>query len=124
MYLIEITSLMPKKCLGHPSAVRSEAMAVMSEVGLDISGQRSKPLTEFHGQHFDYIITVCEKASEECLAFAEVTERLHWPFEDAASFIEVGEKRLAAFRKLRDRIHSRVMVFLGEGAYQPERNVL
>jgi arsenate reductase len=105
----------------HPGVVRPEAVAVMSEIGVDMSAQRSKPVTEFHGQQFDFIITVCDKAREECPAFAGETERLHWPFDDPASFIEVGEQRLDAFRKLRDRIHARVMVFLGEGAYQPER---
>jgi arsenate reductase len=46
-----------------------------------------------------------------------LTERLHWPFEDPAAFTVTGEERLHAFRELRDRIHARVMVFLGEGAY-------
>ena len=74
-------------------------------------------MTMFQGQQFDFIITVCDKAREECPVLSGETERLHWPFEDPASFIEVDEERLRAFRRLRDRIHARVMVFLGEGAY-------
>lgn len=105
----------------HPVTVRPEAVTVMREVGLDISAQRSKPVTEFQGQHFDFVLTVCDKAREECPSFAGETQRLHWPFEDPADFVEVGEERLHAFRRLRDRIHSRVMVFLGEGAYKPGR---
>ena len=104
----------------HPGAVRPEAVTVMREISVDISAQRSKPVTEFQGQQFDFIITVCDKAREECPVLSGETERLHWPFEDPASFIEVGEERLRAFRRLRDRIHSRVMVFLGEGAYGSE----
>ena len=71
----------------------------------------------FEGQKFDFVITVCDKAREECPIFSGAPERLHWPFEDPAAFTETGEGRLHAFRKLRDTIHARVMVFLGEGAY-------
>jgi arsenate reductase len=107
----------------QPSQVRTEAVAVMKELDIDISGQRSKPLAEFLGQEFDFVITVCDKAREECPVFSGSPERLHWPFEDPAGFTEVGEERVNAFRKLRDRIHARVMVFLGEGSYgSRERN--
>ena len=101
----------------HPAQVRVEAAAVMRELEIDISSQRSKPLTEFEGRNFDFVITVCDKAREECPIFSGAPERLHWPFEDPAAFTETGEGRLHAFRKLRDKIHARVMVFLGEGAY-------
>lgn len=101
----------------HPTQVRDEAVAVMRELGIDISVQRSKPLLEFDGQTFDFVITVCDRAREECPTFSGAPERLHWPFEDPAAFTEVGEERLNAFRRLRDKIHARIMVFLGEGAY-------
>lgn len=101
----------------HPAQVRAEAVAVMQDLGIDMSSQRSKPLTEFEGQEFDFVITVCDRAREECPIFSGEPERLHWPFEDPAAFTETGEERLQAFRRLRDRIHARVMVFLGEGAY-------
>ncbi len=101
----------------QPTNVRTEAIQVMRELEIDISAHRSKPLTEFQGQEFDFVITVCDKAREECPVFSGVPEQLHWPFEDPAAFTEIGEARLQAFRKLRDKIHARVMVFLGEGAY-------
>ena len=101
----------------QPTEVRKEAIQVMRELDIDISAHRSKPLNDFVGQEFDFVITVCDKAREECPIFAGAPERLHWPFEDPAAFIEIGEARLQAFRKLRDKIHARVMVFLGEGAY-------
>lgn len=107
----------------HPTQVRPEAVAVMRELSIDVSGQRSKPLQEFEGQKFDFVITVCDRAREECPVFSGGQERLHWPFEDPAAFTGVGEERIQAFRKLRDRIHARVMVFLGEGSYgSRERN--
>lgn len=107
----------------QPSRVRTEAVAVMKELDIDISGQRSKSLAEFRGQEFDFVITVCDKAREECPVFSGVLERLHWPFDDPAGFTEVGEERIHAFRRLRDKLHARVMVFLGEGSYgSRERN--
>ena len=105
----------------HPAQVRVEAVAVMLDFGIDISAQRSKALTEFEGQKFDFVITVCDKAREECPVFSGEPERLHWPFEDPAAFTETGEERLHAFRRLRDRIHARVMVFLGELAYGSQK---
>ncbi len=104
----------------HPAAVCPEAVTVMREISVDISAQRSKPVAEFHGQQFDFIVTVCDKSREECPVFSGETERLQRPFEDPASFIEVGEYRLHTFRRPRDRIHSRVMLFLGEGSYGSE----
>ncbi len=52
----------------NPHPVRPEAVRVMHEMGVDISGQRSKPLEEFVGQEFEYLITVCDRAREECPA--------------------------------------------------------
>lgn len=101
----------------QPTQLRSEAVEVMRELGIDISGHRSKPLAEFVGHEFEFVITVCNRAREECPVFSGAPERLHWPFEDPATFVQGGEERLRAFRSLRDKIHSRVMVFLGEGAY-------
>ena len=101
----------------QPTQVRSEAVEVMRELGIDISGHRSKLLAEFAGREFEFVITVCNRAREECPVFSGAPERRHWPFEDPATFVQDGEERLRAFRSLRDRIHARVMVFLGEGAY-------
>ena len=62
----------------HPAQVRVEAVAVMWELGMDISAQRSKPLTAFEGQKFDFVITVCDRAREECPILSGEPERLHW----------------------------------------------
>jgi len=98
----------------HPSLVRPEAIAVMREIGIDISGHRSKSVDEFKGQDLDTIVTVCDHAKESCPVFPGRTQRLHWPFEDPASVSGGEEDRKDAFRKIRDQIHGRIMVFLGE----------
>ena len=97
-----------------PSVVRPEAIAVMSEVGIDISGHRSKLVDEFVGEHLDYVITVCDNAREACPFFPGNTKRLHWPFEDPAAVGGSEDERKAAFRKVRDQIHERIRTFLVE----------
>jgi arsenate reductase len=96
------------------SHVRPEAVAVMNEVGIDISGHRSKSMDEFTGQDLDYVITVCDKANEACPVFPRKTQRLHWSFADPAAVEGSEEQRKGTFRKIRDQIHGRIMVFLGE----------
>ncbi|HYW48778.1 MAG TPA: arsenate reductase ArsC [Bryobacteraceae bacterium] len=98
-----------------PSSVRPEAISVMHEIGIDISGHRSKSVDEFVTTPMDYVITVCDNAKESCPVFPAATLMLHWPFEDPAAVEGSREKRKAAFRKVRDQIHGRIMVFLGEG---------
>lgn len=95
-----------------PSRVRPEAIAAMNDIGIDISGHRSKPVDEFVGQDLDYVITVCDNAKETCPVFPGTVKRLHWPFEDPAAVEGPESVRLAAFRTVRDQIHGRIMVFL------------
>jgi arsenate reductase len=94
-----------------PSQVRPEAIAAMNEIGIDISGQRSKSVDEFAGQEFTYVITVCDNASESCPVFPARTQRLHWPFADPAAVTGSEEVRLAAFRDIRDQINTRIRAF-------------
>jgi arsenate reductase len=95
-----------------PSQVRPEAIAVMKEIGLDISGHRSKSVDEFVGQDLEFVITVCDNAKETCPIFPGTSKRLHWSFDDPAAVEGPEDARLAAFRKIRDQIHGRIMVFL------------
>ena len=97
-----------------PSMVRPEAIAVMNEIGIDISSHRSKSVDEFTGEQLDYVITVCDNAKESCPIFPGITKRLHWPFEDPASMQGSEDERKAAFRKVRDQIQGRIMLFLSE----------
>ncbi len=95
-----------------PSQVRPEAIAAMREMGVDISGHRSKSVDEFAGQEMDLVITVCDNAKESCPVFPGRTQRLHWPFEDPAAVAGSEEQRLAAFRSIRDQIQRQIKVFL------------
>jgi arsenate reductase len=84
----------------------------MKEIGIDISGHRSKSVDEFIGQPLDFVITVCDNAKESCPVFPGATKRLHWPFEDPAAKQGTEAERLADFRRIRDQVHARIMVFL------------
>lgn len=95
----------------HPGHVRPEAIAVMREIGIDISGHRSKSVAEFAGQEFAYVITVCDNAREACPVFPGRAERLHWSFDDPAAVAGSEEERLAAFRRVRDQIAERFSAF-------------
>ena len=95
-----------------PTHVRPEAIAALKEIGIDISGQRSKAVDEFIGQPLDLVITVCDSARETCPVFPGSVKRLHWPFEDPAAVSGSDEERLAAFRRIRDQIQDRIRIFL------------
>jgi arsenate reductase (thioredoxin) len=87
-----------------PSRVRPEAIAAMRELGIDISGHRSKSVDEFTGQPFDYVLTVCDNAKESCPIFHGQTITIHHNFEDPAALQGSEEERLALFRRVRDEI--------------------
>ena len=83
---------------GHsPTSVRPEAVAVMKELGIDISRQWSKSVDEFAGREFDFVITVCDHANAVCPVFPGNTRRLHWPFEDPAAVTGTAEAKLDSF---------------------------
>src|SRR5579883_1834500 len=88
-----------------PSHVRPEAIAVMKEIGIDISHHRSKSVDEFIGQPLDLVVTVCNSANETCPVFPGNVRRLHWPFEDPAAVEGPENVRADAFRRIRDQIH-------------------
>jgi arsenate reductase len=97
----------------HPSRVNPFAIRVMSEIGVDISSQYSKSVTEFLGRPIDVVITVCDNAAENCPTFPGHVERLHWSFPDPAA-AEGDEARLLAFRTVRDGLIERFRTFLSE----------
>lgn len=89
----------------NPSSVRPEAIQAMKEIGIDISGHRSKSVDEFIGQEFDYVITVCDNANEACPVFPGKTSRIHQSFEDPpAPGAKSAEETLSIFRRVRDEI--------------------
>lgn len=99
----------------EPSHVRPQAIAAMREIGIDISGHRSKSVAEFAGQEFDYVITVCDNAQERCPIFPGQTRRIHWSFDDPAAATGDEAARLVVFRRVRDEIRMRLREFIASG---------
>ena len=92
-----------------PSIVNLNAIKVMNEIEIDISGQRSKSVDEFKNQTFDFIITVCDNAKESCPIFPGKAERLHWSFFDPAEALDSQDELLKAFKEVRDQIKAKIL---------------
>jgi arsenate reductase len=96
--------------------VHTLAIRVMSELGIDISGQRSKSVEEFREAVPELVVTVCDDAAENCPVWLGRGRRVHLGFEDPAQAIGTDEERLAVFRRIRDEIRQRLFETLaGEG---------
>jgi arsenate reductase len=80
-----------------PKGLHPLAVAAMQTYHLDISHQTSKHLEQFLGQDFDFVITVCDNANDNCPVFLGKTKRLHWSFPDPAAVEGSEEVRLKAF---------------------------
>ncbi|MGH9482311.1 MAG: arsenate reductase ArsC [Terriglobales bacterium] len=106
----------------RPSIVRPEAIQVMEEIGIDISSHRSKNVSEFAGQSFDYIITVCDLAKESCPTFPGVIRKFHWSIPDPAAVAGTERERLVAFRAARDELRQALANFR-TFAHAPRRPV-
>ena len=99
----------------RPAALNPVAVAVMKEIGIDISGHHSKSVDEFSGQPFEWVITVCDAAREACPVFPGAASQLHWSFADPALAAGSVEQRLTVFRTVRDEIAGRIREFLAAG---------
>lgn len=86
------------------TGVNRLAVQVMAETGIDISGQRSKTLDEFDDQPFDYVVTLCGDANENCPLFVGGVERMHVGFDDPSRTTGSEEEIMAEFRRVRDEI--------------------
>jgi arsenate reductase len=93
----------------HPLAIR-----VMDEVGIDLRGHRSKTLEPFLRERWDYVITVCDHASERCPVFPGRATRVDWSFEDPSAALGEEEERLAVFRRVRDAIAAHLRAWLAD----------
>jgi arsenate reductase (thioredoxin) len=98
----------------QPTVVNPLAVTAMSEVGIDISAHASKSTDSLLGQHFAFLITVCDQASERCPIFPGAVRRLHWSLEDPAAAAGSEAERVAVFRRIRDEIGGRVRAFLAD----------
>jgi protein-tyrosine-phosphatase len=98
------------------SHVPPEAISIMEEIGIDISRLRSHAIDEVTGQKFDYVISV--GANEQaCPNVSGNPQRLHWPVQFSPVLAGSEERRVAAFREIRDQLHGFVMILVGKIAY-------
>jgi protein-tyrosine-phosphatase len=98
----------------RPTDVRPEAFAVLKEIGIDISGYRSKAIFDIPAAEIGTVITLC--AEEECPIFLGKARQLHWGLPDPAAVVGSDQKVLAAFREARDELVQRITAFL-KGSY-------
>lgn len=96
------------------TSVRPEAIRVMAELGIDISGHESKTLERYLGAPIDWLITVCDQAREACPVLPGVGRQLHWSVEDPSLVDGSDEERLAAFRDARDDLAGRIAAFVAD----------
>jgi arsenate reductase len=102
----------------HPLAI-----AAMKEIDVDISGHRSKPLSEFIDWKIETVITVCSNVDAACPIFPGQVNRHHWPFEDPAQATGTEEERLAVFRRVRNEIR-RTFTAYAEGRRDASKALL
>ncbi len=89
-----------------PVGVNSRAIEVMAEAGVDISAQKSQHVDDFLGTDFDYVITLCGNAREQCPAFGGKARLVHVPFEDPTLAVGSPDQIMAAFRETREQIRA------------------
>ena len=94
-----------------PAGLNPLAVVVMREIGVDISGHRSKHIEELAREDLAYVITVCDSAREACPVFPGALYQLHWSFDDPAAAAGTEEDKLKVFRRVRDEIAARVRDF-------------
>ena len=96
----------------EPKGVHPMAIKVMQEIGVDISHQKSKNISEIPIDKIDLVITLCGDAAERCPIFPGKVERIHWEIEDPAKDQGSDKEIIIVFRKVRDNIKSYIMSYL------------
>jgi arsenate reductase len=94
-----------------PKGIHPRTIEVLDEVGIDVRQQSSKNVLKFADQQFDYVITVCDRARQECPIFPGSVP-IHWGFDDPAEVQGDSDRQLAAFRNVRDEILRRLRLFV------------
>ena len=100
----------------RPSRVNPRAVAVMAELGIDISQQRAKAVDDLAGEQFDLVITVCDRANEQCPIFPGSVKKLHMGFADPGQATGNEDEIMAAFRQVRYEMREKVMPLLKKEA--------
>ena len=96
----------------HRVGLNPYAVRVMQESHVDISNHVSERVDPYLEQHFDYVITVCDRAQENCPIFPGASSMQHWSFDDPAKAKGTYEQQLVVFRKIRDEIAERIRHFI------------
>ena len=91
-----------------PHDVNKNAIRAMAEAGIDISDHAAEHVNRYAGESFDYVITVCDNAAQNCPVFPGESTRLHWPFDDPASATGDDTAVMAVFRRVRDEISAQI----------------
>ncbi len=96
------------------AGVHPRAIAVMKEIGIDISAQESKEIDEDLLRTMDAVITLCGHAEETCPRTPPGIQRIHWPVKDPVGSVGTEETIMNEFRRARDEIRDRIVTFIGE----------
>jgi arsenate reductase (thioredoxin) len=96
----------------EPRGINPLTIRTLEAAALDASWARSKSVTEFLGQPFDYVITVCDQARQSCPVFPGVHESLHWGYEDPAEAEGTEEERFEVFRRVFIGLGQRIAMFV------------
>jgi len=101
------------------TGVNPLAVQVLAEIGIDISGHYSKTLDHFADQSFDYVITLCGSANEQCPLFFGGVQRVHIGFDDPSQSTGSPEAVLQEFRRVRDQIRADLAAYLNKEPSDP-----
>ncbi|GAJ15030.1 unnamed protein product [marine sediment metagenome] len=92
----------------EPKGVHPIAVKVMQEIGVDISHQKSKNISEISIDKISIVVTLCGDAAERCPVFPGKVKRIHWELEDPAKAQGSQEEIIKIFQKVRDKIRSHI----------------
>ncbi|HTA26208.1 MAG TPA: arsenate reductase ArsC [Bacteroidia bacterium] len=98
----------------EPGTLNPHVVDILKEEGIDISQNKTKDVFEFYkqGKHFDYVITVCDVASEQCPFFPSQKGKIHWSFKDPSKFTGTDEEIAAEVKKLKEEIKKEITEFI------------
>jgi protein-tyrosine-phosphatase/DNA-binding transcriptional ArsR family regulator len=105
----------------HPKSVHPNAVRVMRERDIDLSGKKSKHLSRFARRRFDYVVTLCDRVREVCPEFLGDPERIHWSIADPALEGETDEESYPVFQRTAAEIETRVRFLLHVIRQRPPR---
>ncbi len=96
----------------EPKGVNPLTLRALAAARVEATGLRSKSVTEYLDEQFDYVVTVCDRARESCPVFPGEHESLHWGFDDPAEATGTDEERLAVFERVMSEISRRLRAFV------------